>query len=396
MILDILFVFSLTTLAAAALTNIAGVNLYDAKQVKRMSHQLKHPHAKPYKKRPLVSIVITGDGTGLEESLKSLSKLKYKNLELVVSLLYPTNEVKKLVHNFRATHANKQIRYVQKQKLVNSFGVIKSAMRQVHGELVLVINSGTNLEKDTVHQAVTRFSLNEDLGILIVNKKSVNSEDIASIFLSLSLLVKGHAIKAASYFGMLEQGKSFENSFYKKSVLKKLLKSYKDDDLSYLYESQKIETGYESTAILYTKSLSITQLIDQYFNQDRYNTIFWLLRFKYLTIASNARTRGLMLAKLISIGVFNLALLTWPVLLGYFVYLAIGLKQPDFLLVSWAAMAIFMCYTILTAEKIKYLQKLGYIALIPVYFSWYCISLVLHYLSIVTVPIAFIKDENFA
>jgi hypothetical protein len=396
MILDILYVFSLATFAIAALINIAGVNLYDAKQVKRLSHQLKHPHAKPYKKRPLVSIVITGDETGLSESLENLSKLKYKNTEIVVSLLNPTKTAKKLIQNYKTTHVNKQIRYIQKQNILTSVGTLTSAMRQRHGELVLVINSGTLLEKDSIHQAVTRFSLDEEIGILIANKKATAAEDVASIFQSLSLLIKGHVIKTNNYFGMLEQGASFENSFYTKPVLKKLLKAYKDEDLSYLYESQKVKTDYESTTIIYTKSLSLTQLAHQYFNQDRYNTIFWLLRFKYIATAKGTRARGLMLIKLVSVGVFNLALLTWPILLGYFVYLAISLKQPDFLLVSWAAMAIFMCYTILTAERVKYLQKLGYILLIPVYFTWYCISLVLHYLSIVTVPVAFIKDENFA
>jgi cellulose synthase/poly-beta-1,6-N-acetylglucosamine synthase-like glycosyltransferase len=97
MILDILYVFSLATLAAAALTNVAGVNLYDAKQVKRQSHQIKHPHAKPYRIRPLVSIIVTGHETYLEECLNSLAKLKYKNVEIIVSITQPTKSSKKIV-----------------------------------------------------------------------------------------------------------------------------------------------------------------------------------------------------------------------------------------------------------------------------------------------------------
>jgi hypothetical protein len=62
-----------------------------------------------------------------------------------------------------------------------------------------------------------------------------------------------------------------------------------------------------------------------------------------------------------------------PLVLGYFLYLALRLQQPSFLLISWALLSGWLLLAIWDDEYLRLRQKTGYSLFVPATFLVFCI-----------------------
>lgn len=371
MIVKVLLFYCALAFSLAVLLNIAGGSLYTIKRLKKQQDMAKHPFSRRYRVRPKVTVVVIAQNAkeSIAKCLASILASRYKNLEILVVDCRSKDGTKKIVQSFIKTKPNKQIKVISIRDTNNDVGIVKSGMKNSTGELLLFLDKNAFLGPQTIINAVSSFNYKPSLEALVCREQSEPNNSLAGIYQSFSLMLRNHSLKTADNFRGVYLRPLTTNIFYRKESLKQTFGS------RFILNSQ-----YGSDTSVFLPSGSITRLMSLAISEQSFR--FNLLKQELQSGKRSNCFNWRIIPYLLYLGVIKLALLSLPVVLIYFFYLAIVLRQPELLILSLLAITTALVYVISQSEGSNLPQKIKYILLIPIFFSWYVIDLLLQYVSI--------------
>ena len=386
MIIGDLLWFVAVTGTAAVFLNIIGADLYDIRQVNQRRRRNLHPYTKQYRHRPLVSVLVSvhNDESFIADCLESLIKSSYRKLEIIVADNGSTDATKQVVRRYMAENPKRAIKLYARRKPGNLVECLSYANKKyVSGELVMLLDGHSQPAKAAISRAVMHFNADDSLGGLSVHTQPRKAYKATSLLQSFSLLLKNRVQKANGFFNSAYSG-GHEPIIYRRPILAELLRSKRLASPLITLGDKKLRLNYASDVVMYCHALSFGGLVKQYYQEQLWR-IRLLIQARGMFLTDNERfSRRFTHLRLPLAAVFSLAAFIAPLLLAYFTYLAVSLHQPEFLVISWAGLVLFLLFAIWEDEQLSLLQKAKYIALMPISYGWFYLMVFLQYLVLLT------------
>jgi|GEM_PF-3143368 len=370
-----------------AVMHIIGSNSYDLRAIKQKRQYLSQPHARRYKRRPLISVIVItrDDERVIETCLASLVRSSYRKFEIIVADNASQDKTRSKVTEFIAQHPNRQIRLFAKRLPASQVVTAAAAYHKyAKGELVMLLDAGSTVDKQALTRAVMHFNSQPDIGVLSP-KASVEAG-----FNGIGLLQRYQELLGYRS----RKFNSVSNSAYEISG-------------PALYRRQTLATGLKAASGIGLSrtndgiSLPILKLgnkaspyhyaADVVVHRQPQASFYKLCKHYYQLQAGRLQSlkaqRGLFFSRDVGYTKF----LTWfrlpfavcvgitglfiPLLMSYFVYLALSLHEPTLLFVSWAILGILLVLAIWDDEQMRFRQKIIYSLGVPVtYGAFYILS----------------------
>lgn len=367
--LDGLLVLGGASSFICVLANISGVSWYDISEAKLSKCLIKS--SKSHKKRPTVTaIVVSGNNqAGTLASLNSLSKSRYRKLQIIVADNSSNDDTKLAVKQFMRNHPNQAIDLYSKKQAVSRSEIIKLAnAAKTKGDIVLILSSGMVIEKQTITNVANRFSAQKDTTAIRLNCRVGHSLHLFGLFQEFSSLINGRSLKVYSAFKLSQ---TYLENNYAQAMTAETLKK--------VFNKQPVKWVYVSSITLYMPPQPVFTLLSQSM-QPNFRAIGGIYDKEYNFLNK--------LMKLIVLLSMKLTYLLVPIILAYFTYLAVYLQEPRFFLIAWGLLSFFLFFTIIEDEQLRLRQKLNYVFLMPVSHLWFYFTALLQYLRLMMGAIA--------
>jgi hypothetical protein len=327
-----------------------GATIYDLRDVNRKRRLELNPNSRQLRRRPLITAIVPteNDESSIEDCLESLVKNNYRKLEIIIIDNASSDKTKAIVRQFIDQHPKKSIRLVARRTSKNMHrAMANSTKRYCTGDLVLELTPKYRIDKHALQKAVSHFNSQAGIQAVSFNCRVASISTSAGLFQQLEYLVRFRSKKLAELLAGNNAGEAGPLLVQRQLRLKMW--------------NQQIYPAvhYVHDARLYVPSVKSTfGLIKQRYNLQLYR----LKSFQNLN-------RRLMPVTL-TIGLVATLL---PLVLGYFLYLALRLQQPSFLLISWALLSGWLLLAIWDDEYLRLRQKTGYSLFVPATFLVFCI-----------------------
>lgn len=332
MIWQVIIIYVVTVAGINFLARSLRTFAYDLHSVNRRTYQFKHPHTKANRKRPLVTVIVWSDNnsSALNICLQGLKDSSYKKLQLLIVDNASSDGSAQVVRQFLKSNPKMDAKFIAKRKAAAQMQALKSVKSYVTGDLVLVLPASAALRSDSMRKAVYYM----------------NAEDAACAVLHSR---QGQVMNLSSLIGIYIG--SLKNQQHKYSMPKNInpcifrAESYAD----YLRSPQAIAYISESVAQDFSTKGLKPAFID------------WVT-------GRNQEVKGLQSLSPQSLWAWPkyFASMLTPLVLAYFVYLAIFLHQPALYIASCVAIAISVSMPLLNDESLNWAEKIQYILLLPI------------------------------
>jgi glycosyltransferase involved in cell wall biosynthesis len=352
--IESLFIACASVGLAVFLLNLVGASLYDIAETNRDKAYHAHPFALTYRRRPLVSIILSSenDETTVTASLESLMRSSYRNLEVIIVDHASTDATRTLIRQSQATHPKKAVRLVARRSANGRETAIQENVRRyAQGEYILRLDAASIIDKQAIVLAVRRLNSAPEIGRLELQRRTLANYSTAGLLQRYHELLHVSMHKSLSHYGIGTQ-----------TGLMPLMYRRQDGF------SQKAAYAYD--AIVYQMAVSYRDLVRQDYHQKLtgFQAAILLIRR-----TSSRLLRGLLTGIVL---VSQLLLLLIAGFVGYFFYLAVHLHEPSFLLLVAAAGGLLLALAIWSDSRERLSQKLVYTLFLPVTFLvFYVLSL---------------------
>lgn len=362
-----LLVISAVTFIFLGLLIIVGVTLYDLGNIKARHRFNRHPQARRYRARPLISIIIhAGDDKLLmEQSIMSALQNSYRNCEIIIVDTLPHSKTRATLK--RLVASSKRKIYIYKSKRSRLEAIQAAYRRYGKGELAVLLDGGYLLDSHTLRQVVWHFNSDENTTIIRFNTR------LSSTFSILGLLQKyEHTLMQ-----LLQKTESAFNTNY--TTLSKNAAYRRQAFLTTTTFGDKTQhTYYASDAtIRINTARSIRELINRYALR-KHIRILGLMQHRNLFFAPHTTLTKFATWFYLPFTLFvSVIMVCLPFLLAYFIYLATVFHQPTLLFVCCLALSAFLLFGLWTDEHSTSQQKAFYSVLLPITFAvFYALLLV--------------------
>jgi hypothetical protein len=387
MILDIALIICAFVLAIYLLLNIAGSSLYSLSELKRSLS--KNDHQNKYRKLPIVSVIVpvSSSGSDISACLKSLFASRYPSLDIIIIDSNPGSSIKKVVHKIMSDHPTKQIRFIHKPKMNSRVEALRYASRKARGEFILALSNCQVIKKDIIKKALLRLNERPDVGIMLANEIVSSNYTIAGLYGSLFSRFTNVSIKAQCFFKATYFIDHNHSAFYRTSLLKNT------SSLDPFVTSKDLKVAYGSDLVTKSATTNLTGLIKKTLIR-QLSLARALSTVKSAGLRKGGRKNQLWpVVQAASVFILALIYLCLPAVLGYFTYLAIALKEPDFLEISLILFGIYLIFAVSQDDQSSLADKIISILLSPVYISWLCLLSMLKYLTLTIVTIKALSES---
>ena len=372
MILEQLFIITAFVGGIMAILNMVGANLYDTKEIKRQRQLSRHPHARQYRQRPLISVIIPvhNDERAIERCLSGLWRGSYRKFEIIVVDGASQDSTKRIVKKLMAEQPKRSVRLIARRSPGTGVEAIAASYKKyASGELVLLLNVGDILDKRALHNAVQHFNAEPDICILRLNHRVISAFSTVGLFQQYQELVRQRSKKFTSVSNSDYEGTGAASAatIYRRNVFldnmsqpvrqfgNRAVRSYYASDV--IANTEPLQSFYGLLRQTYRWQLGRLQALRHqrrlFFSRDGgySNFLTWF---------------GLPLA--LCAGITSLFV---PLLLSYFIYLAVKLHEPTFFILSWVILSLFLLLSVWGDEHLKFRQKAVYSAFIPMTYAWF-------------------------
>jgi hypothetical protein len=368
MIIEQLFIATGLAGLGIVVAQVAGANIYDVRAVKQQRQLSLHPYARQYRQRPLVSVVIeTHDAeTCIEQCLQHLQASTYRKLEIIVIDNASSDATRRLVRQFMTAHPKRPMRLVTRRSADGGRAVVAANVKKyAQGELVLWLGAGSLVKKSAIGKAVQQFNLLPAIEVMTLNQRVISSFSTVGLFQKYQELLQYRARKFAS-LTKLPYRQDEIDTMYRRPVLVTPAAAA---------QARLPHTYYASQAIIYRPALpSLPSLLrHQYSRQLRALRRLWRQRRVIFSLVAKDGQRVPTWITLVLTACSGITALFIPFLASYFIYMAVGLHEPAFLLLSWLIVGSLVVLAIWGDEQLKVLQKASYSLLIPITYSLFFI-----------------------
>lgn len=339
-----------------AIVIIASVTWYDAAQIKKLRKLKLHPFSKQNKKRPPVTIMILfrGDSQALAECLAAITQTKYRKLEvIIIDRSQKKGALRRSFHK-QPTSAIKRKLHIYGSKLPQTAAIQRAWRRYGNGEIVVVLNETSRLDADALTHSVRRFNDDQE-GVDILKLRSV---PIAELSLSGICFQYGTMLRQLS-----SKTRSVLRILPTQNIAETMYRSHAFEQMIGIHDHESgLKTAYGDDAILrYVPSARISEhTIDTLRNMFRKNSA------PYANLhAPHPKPYAVYLYVFVVMTLF-IALLCLPILIGYFMYIAVALHQPMLLLLAWIILLAILLFATWSDESLSMREKLFYSSLAPI------------------------------
>jgi glycosyltransferase involved in cell wall biosynthesis len=343
---------------------IVGVALYDVKEIKKARLFKQHPYSRQYLKRPLISVVIaaSGDEDTLTRCLDSLLKGRYRKFEVIIIDRSLKNRIRQIAN----TYSSKYKQNIRLFKTKRSAAKASAAAYRKYGqgELVTVFDDTNTFGTDTLRRAAWHFNASPKLDALILNSQVTSAFSTIGLFEKYEGILALLSKKASSSLGVIYDT-THQNIVYSKNVFGKAKTPGKARHFF-----------YADDAILQVQpSKSLFRLLRRryYLQISRLHTLIHIRGVFFTRDA--AYTKFFAWFYLPFVFFVGLAALCLPLLISYFIYVAVWINQPILFILCLVVLSMFFLFALWWNDHLSLRQKLTYSALLPItYGMFYVLS----------------------
>lgn len=325
----------------SVLISLAAAGRYDLKQINHERARRQHPHAKRYRHRPLVTIIVLAadNQATVERCLQSITQSSYRNYEVVVVDNGSQDDTKKYVKRFIDARRKQKLLLVQNRRPKSTKAALLGALeRRKHGELVLPLAADCTLGHHTLRTLQHHFSKSEKLGAVTANLRSLPSQTIVSQLEQFLCALQAGCQKLGA--GHQAQPDTLLNTVYQRDTFERLLRWEPS-------VRQRLRYGYASDAVITVPSATSPL------------GLLWLPRCPWLPLPLAAGRFALLLVE--------------PFVLAYVFYLAVVFKNPLPLAVAWLLVSLRIAVALWGDEQLRLKSKLRLTSFIPMLFLFWCV-----------------------
>lgn len=329
---------------------ILGVCMYDAAEVRRERAIRLHPHARAYRRRPLITALVSShnDTETIRHTLDSLLQGSYRNVEVIVIDHGSTDMTKRIVKGYADMHAKRSIRLVARRQDRDRSGSVARAMKRYgNGELVMTLPAGSTVDKDALVHAVQQFAYNPSIQAVNCNEQVGRTLTVAGLLEKYQMLLSRRPHKFLSAFGWLkQQGR---------------VAVCRAD--AFMLQPRKLRIRYASNV-----GVVVPALVS-------YRAVFLSAYRRYVQLLRENVGRRESLLRMTYALCSAIVSMSGPWLIAYFLYIALYLHEPTLLFLTVTGLSAFLLVAIGEAGQLKLWQKAAYAFCIPVtYVLFYLLS----------------------
>lgn len=361
---------------------LVSANLYDIQQFKRKSLMRRSN-----KKLPKVSIVISAHNEEkvIERTLKSLQKVKYPHLQVVIMDDASVDRTANIVLKFATEHPKFDLIIRHKKNNVGKGRALNAAIqRYAKGDLIMTLDADCILHPMAVRNAVRYFDDPNVAGVA-ANVRIIHEPGVLSLLQVLEHMI-GYRSKKAYSITNSECIIGGVASTYRREVLEEV--GYYDTDtltedigLSMKVASlgnRKHRLVYAADVVAATEGVdSFKGLLKQRYRW-KYGNLQNLIKYSYIIGKTGKKySRMLTWYRLPMAYLGELLLLLEPLILGYVLYLSYLMHNPGSILGSYALITLYILFNLLPDEHSDNKQRLKLALYAPIaYFIFYIMNVV--------------------
>lgn len=345
------------------LAHIAGAFMYDARSMKFKRAYELHPNAKKFRIRPLITVVVSAynDVDSIMYTLNSILKGSYRKLEILVVDLGSEDMSEALVKGYIEQHPKQSIRLITRKEQEGGKRALQRAVKHYSsGELVLSIPAGGYVEPEALKAATKHFAQDESMDALNSNRFIDSHASVIGLFERYVTLIAQRSDKFLSEAGLLQTVRRM--TMYRRSAY---LHKHTKAHLTIRY-AQDVHVGVPALA--------------------SYRKLFGRNYRAYVHVLRSVSKDDRSWLNLGYICCSILLTLTGPLLLGYFLYVALYLHESTLLLLSIVGFSAFLVIAINEEGRFNVWRKAMYILGLPVTFALFYLLSVARLLALFVAP----------
>jgi glycosyltransferase involved in cell wall biosynthesis len=355
--------------ALSVVSTILMANIYD---IQNSRQHAPADAAKSHKRRLLVSIVVLSDNQSgsFLQTIESIRRNGYRKIEIIIADNASGNHIRQELTAYKRQHVKLALRTFVKRKKVQPQRIIAEAVsRYGNGDYILWLRAGDALMPGAIKQLVSKLEQRMSVDIVrprvIINRQHM----LGGTLKSYQLILDDTLCKALSVmrggFGIGERG------MVRREVMSLRPRFYSSD---FAYDVTVLDNSDWQVMRFYVANMNRAKLY--------IHSLVMLLVALRLKRKDQNRIRHLIQlpAALLSL----IAALILPLILCYFIYLAIYLVQPVFLAVSIGAIVVIFLYCIWGEYSLPLPTRLRLSLGIPVTFIAYFLLSFIPIVAVVT------------
>jgi hypothetical protein len=296
-----------------------------------------------------VVILIYRLDDNLLSCLMYLFAQKTRNLEVYILSPFGPDKLKKFIQSCISRRQLQQIKINRSNnRIFKQETLYRWTLKHIKSDFIIFIDSSMQLKLKGIKSAATLLNRPNYADILSIDCQIENNLTLISLFQQIDQIMTGFRLKslgASVQPPLLCMGSTLQN------LTKPQLKSPPKIKYTSVISASLPPENFKNYLIKIYQSR--TNKLDSIITA-KVHPFAWL----YLTLKTVAVG-----------GIFYL--------FGYFTFLAISLKEPSFLLVSWLALMLVYTFAISLLSNLSMPKKLGLVLIGPGYFIWFTFKLTL-------------------
>lgn len=345
---------SLASIVVVSCGFIIGTMIDDFRYVRRRHLFNKRPHLRSYRARPLVTVllIVGNDIKDTKEALHRLKKNPYRRLEIImVGDTRIRTKLKSLVPLSKRPAPPVYIFTGKKSKQLN---IDAAYHRYGHGDIVLILHDTDQLHEEAIIRSAWHFNMQKDIPLLRARTA------IATHYSNIGTLQT--YMDTLTYFW-----NKFKNSFkYAEKLDDSDVLFYRTDAFANRHIASRSTTFSPEDVIVQRSAMTTRKLIVYtYAAMHRQATALLSLHFTDRNSSKSIILKGLLSLFVTSATYASIAL---PLLLSYFVFLALVPHQPVLLFVTMTIVGIYILLGLWSHPGISHLRKIRLSLFTPAYF----------------------------
>jgi cellulose synthase/poly-beta-1,6-N-acetylglucosamine synthase-like glycosyltransferase len=370
-----IFIFGVITTLFFTLFSQFGAIYYDLSETLKEKDKKKHPYLRKYRDyRPTLSIIIPAhnEEAVIKRCLSALIKSTYRKIEIIVADDASTDGTKRVVKDFITENPRFDIKLVAKWKNGGRGAAIDAGLSKTSGELVMALDADCVVDRLALRNMVRHF-IDKEVVAVAANIRIIKSDTVVSLLQEFDYLSSFRSKKVNTMF-KCEHIVGGAGATYRTETLKKIrgfdhTMQTEDIELSLriarVLGSKKHRLVYASDVVVHTEPVpSYKSLFKQ-----RYRWKFGSLQAiwshrRLLFSFDRKHSMFLSWVRLPYLLISELMLLIEPVLLTYFLYLAIVYRNPTLFAVATITISSLLFVAIWSDEhhSFRYRLRLSFYA----------------------------------
>lgn len=384
----IIAVFAIYTLINFLLSviDMAGASLYDIAQAKKLKER-KVFRDRRLSSYPMISVIIPAfnEEKVIKRCLNSVLQSQYPTYEVLVSDDGSSDKTAQIVKRWIRAHTKgEKITLISDGVNRGRGGAINQALKRARGSLIMALDADCTIEKNTLLNASEYFR-DRHVSAVAANVKIMPDLSILGLLQQFEWVTSFRSKKFNSLVNA-EYIIGGAGATYRRSVLESVsgfneAMLTEDIDLSLriaLKGNKKYLLKYASDVIVMTEHVPTYRGLFRQRFRWKLGSLQALFASKALFFSRNVKySRMLSWYRLPLVIWSEIMLLLEPLILAYFVYLAIILHTPIMFIISWSALTVMLFFAIWGDDQLTTEQKARFSLFMPaMYVLYYILSII--------------------